>query len=136
MLRVKAGHNWKQAVWSDYSKFHFFGKKFEEFGNFWTYICYWPNFCCWKWPNIERESSHLVTLNWQAKMDGGRTTSNVGNCLFNIPSNCLMRKNSFSRPLLYILFVTNGQICSIQMNGKWSMTTSTTTMMTFSSNLY
>ena len=65
------------AVWPDLAKFHHhhhFGKYLKIFGNiflrfiwFWgkfsTLVCYWANFNCWKWRNIENtiwSSGHTV----------------------------------------------------------------------------
>ena len=59
-----------RSVWPDLAKFYKYLANFWWFisylANCWSYfgdfLHYWANFHCCKWPNIEKESNHLVTL--------------------------------------------------------------------------
>ena len=62
-----------EAVWPDLAKFRHFGKMTQIFKWLRDYLakfgptlakllCFWTAFQCCKWPNIEKQSSHLVTL--------------------------------------------------------------------------
>ena len=65
------------AVWTDLAKFRHFGKSCSIWQNFKGLFLikqnaehtlanlwhYWDNFHCRKWPNIEKQSNRLVTLN-------------------------------------------------------------------------
>ena len=71
--------SWTKSVWPDLAKFRQFRIFFEIFGNIWkVYLIFgkavnplwdflqkaiWAKFHRCKWPNIEKQSCHLVTLN-------------------------------------------------------------------------
>ena len=68
---------WLQAVWPDLAKFRQFSTNLEIFVNiskvylifgkvwaptFGRFVCFWAKIHPCKWPNIEKQSGHLVTL--------------------------------------------------------------------------